>query len=109
MSVSDFARRLGVSRQRAAQIEDAELDGSITLASLRRAAEALDCALVFTLVPHGSLEDVVQQRAHEIATRDAQRIRQTMLLENQAVPKEDDRLVAGLEEALEGSRRLWRD
>ena len=65
MSVTDFARRLGVSRQRVSQIEAAEVEGSATLVTLRRAAEALGCTLVYALVPNESLEQIVRRRARQ--------------------------------------------
>lgn len=109
MSVTDFARRMGVSRQRASQIELAEVDGSITLGTLRRAAEALDCTLVYAVVPNESLDQLVHERAKSLAERDVGRVHQTMLLEDQGSPEDEKRLVSELAEDLQDSRRLWRD
>lgn len=109
MSVTDFAGRLGVSRQRVSQIEAAEVEGSATLVTLRRAAEALDCTLVYALVPNESLEQIVRRRARQVAARDVRRVQHTMLLEDQAHPDDEDRLVSELADDIQASRRLWRD
>lgn len=109
MSVTDFAGRLGVSRQRVSQIEAAEVEGSATLVTLRRAAEALDCTLVYALVPNESLEQIVRRRARQVAARDVRRVQHTMLLEDQAHPDDEDRLVSELADDMQASRRLWRD
>ena len=57
MSAPQFAERLGVARQTAQEQEQNEIDGSIRLSTLRRAAEALDCQLVYAFVPKPSLDE----------------------------------------------------
>ena len=52
MTTAQLAKRLGVSQPRAVGIEKAEARGAITLDSLERAAQALDCRLVYALVPN---------------------------------------------------------
>ena len=70
MSQAQFGRRLGVSRARANKIENSELDGSLTLASLERAAHALGCKVHYMLLPENeSLVAYVQQQARHIATK----------------------------------------
>jgi predicted DNA-binding mobile mystery protein A len=64
MSSYQLAKRMGVSQTRIRQFEGAEGDGSIRLATLRRAAEAMDCRLVYGLVPTAPLEEVVLRRAY---------------------------------------------
>lgn len=111
MSSADLASRLGTTRQAVAQLEKSEAEGSIRLESLRRAAEALECTLVYALVPNGSLEEIVDRRAREVALEEADRVRHTMLLEDQLVDEASDskRLVDELTDELKNSRRLWRD
>ena len=111
MSSADLASRLGTTRQAVAQLEKSEAEGSIRLESLRRAAEALECTLVYGLVPNGSLEEIVDRRAREVALEEADRVRHTMLLEDQLVDEASDskRLVDELTDELKNSRRLWRD
>lgn len=50
-----MAERASVKRQSFSQFEAAEEKGSISLASLRRAAEAMDCELVYFVVPKAAL------------------------------------------------------
>ena len=47
----EAAEKAAVTRQSYAQFEDSEQRGSISIASLRRAAGALDCELVYFVVP----------------------------------------------------------
>jgi predicted DNA-binding mobile mystery protein A len=48
------AAKAAMKRQSLAQFEVAESKGVITLASLRRAAEAMDCELVYFVLPRSS-------------------------------------------------------
>src|SRR4029079_14724254 len=57
MTGVQLASRLGVRPQTLNLIEKSEAEGTIQLKTLRRAAEALDCTLVYALVPKGSLEE----------------------------------------------------
>jgi predicted DNA-binding mobile mystery protein A len=83
MTGVQLAARLGVRPQTVDALERSEASGSIRLGTLRRAAEALDCTLVYALVPNTSLEDAVDRRARRIAIRDLQRVAHTMKLEAQ--------------------------
>lgn len=108
MSATQFAQRLGVARQTAQEQEQSEIDGSIGVMNLRRAAEALDCQLIYAFVPKTSLEDLVRTQARRVASAELSRVDQTMLLEGQRVdqPEADERLLERIEELI-GSRQLW--
>jgi predicted DNA-binding mobile mystery protein A len=85
MSAEQLATRIGVTKPRVYEIEKAEISGSITLNSLERAAHALDCKLVYTLVPRLPLQETVALRAQEIAKKRIRATSHTMLLEDQAL------------------------
>lgn len=108
MSGVQFARRLGVQPPSVAALEVSEESGSIQLKTLRRAAEALDCTLVYALVPNDSLEGVVQARARRIALRDLGRVAHTMKLEAQETPDgaTDERIDAYIRDNVK-ERDLW--
>jgi len=90
MTTAQLAGRIGVSQPRAVAIEQAERTGALTLDSLERAARALDCELVYALVPHRPLEEMVEERARLNAERRLARIRHTMTLEDQPVTAADE-------------------
>ncbi len=91
MTTAQFGRRMGVSQPRAVNVEQAELTGKITMESLQRAAEALNCRLVYALVPHESLEAQVEERARALAERHLGAVSHSMALENQRARDEDTR------------------
>jgi len=89
MSGVQFAKRLGISPPSVKAMEDSEAAGTIQINTLRRAAAAMDCQLVYALVPRSSLEGAVQSRAREIALRDLTRVARTMALEAQSTGDAD--------------------
>ncbi len=89
MSGRQLAERMGVSKQRASDVEKQELDGSATIKTMRRVAEGLDCVFVFGFVPKTSLEETVRARAQQVAAGRFARASQTMALEDQALSEEE--------------------
>ncbi len=72
-----------------ATMEQAEVTGATTLKTLRRAAEAMDCVLVYALVPKTSLKKTLQRQAQRKAERDTVRASRSMALENQALARDE--------------------
>jgi ABC-2 type transport system ATP-binding protein len=73
--VDEFAQRLGVSRREIFRLEKSEEESRIQLGTLRRAAEALDCELIYALTPRqGTLGEMAAVRgaAREAARKQAQ-------------------------------------
>ncbi len=89
MSSPQLARRMGI---RAAQsVEDMqkdELSGAIKLQTLGKLARALDCELIYALVPCRPLEEIRRDQATRVAGRLIRRVSHSMSLEDQAVSKE---------------------
>lgn len=85
MSAADLADRMGVTETSALRLEISERQGRIRMDSLRRAAEALDCDVVYAIVPRKPLEQMVQEQAQTKAAQEFGRVAHTMLLEDQQV------------------------
>lgn len=88
MSAEQLANRLGVTRARVVKIESAEIQDAITLRTLCETAEALDCELVYAIVPKAgsSLEDIIKNRAQQIAKERVSNVAHSMALEAQGLP-----------------------
>lgn len=108
MTGAQLGRHIGVTAQSVADIEKSEASGTIQLKTLRRVAEALDCVVVYALVPKSSLDDMVQRRAHEIAREELARIAHTMDLEAQGLSAQqrDEQIEAWIRDHLR-DRDLW--
>ena len=112
MTTAQLADRLGVSQPRIPVLEKAEANRSITLDSLERAAQALDCELVYVLVPKSTFQAQVEQRAVAVAQRRLQGVRHTMALEAQSIgaDKNDAQLAKLARELAEkAGPELWSD
>lgn len=110
MTGAQLARRLGVTAQSVLDLERSEAAETVQLKTLRRAAEALDCTLVYTLVPRTSLDDAVHVRAQHLAASTLRRVAHSMALEDQAVREDqaEERLRRFVESAIR-RRDLWED
>ena len=110
MSGAALARRLGMSQAGLHKLETAEASDAITLASLRKLAQALDCELQYALVPRTSLAQHIQEQAQHVAKKRLQPVAHTMALEDQAVSQNMNKLQLEqmTKQLLAGSRRqLW--
>jgi len=89
MTTAQLALRMRVKQPSVVELERSEAKGSIGLATLRRAAEALDCTLIYALVPNKPLETMVGARARAFARRRLEPVEHSMLLEDQKVAEGD--------------------
>ena len=88
MSGAQLARRMGVTRARITNIEQAELDGGVTLRSMQVAAEAMGCRFVYAVIPSGSVDDVILAQARRKARAIVGMANQHMALESQGLSEE---------------------
>jgi predicted DNA-binding mobile mystery protein A len=110
MSASQLATRLGTTRQAVSDLERRESRGTVTLGALKRAADALDCDVVYALVPRTSLSAMRERQARRRAERELGRIAHSMGLEAQyVIPAEHRQQVAERANGLlrNWSRRMW--
>jgi predicted DNA-binding mobile mystery protein A len=85
LSLDDVGTRIRKPRQRILEFEEAEAEDRITLKSLRSVAAALDCDLVYAIVPKfGSISELAERRLRQSATQDVLDVEHTMGLEDQA-------------------------
>lgn len=81
------ASKLGVTRASYADFEKAEQRGTISLHSLEKAAQAIDCSLVYFLVPNAGVADSFEALAerHDPRRKHLRAAEHSMALEDQAV------------------------
>lgn len=112
MSKTQLARRMNIVRQSLNDLESNELKGTITLASLRNAADGLGCDLQYVLVPRKPLQQMVADQALHRASKKLGRINQSQALEAAAIEAESfSRAVTDLATEIEILRPadLWND
>jgi predicted DNA-binding mobile mystery protein A len=112
MTSAQLAKRLGVVQSRVTAMEQAEMRQTLTLASLAKAAQAMDCQLVYALVPREPLEKLVKNRARLKAKEALNHISHSMVLEAQSVAETDEQeqLERMTREMIGGAGpSLWKD
>ena len=111
MSNRQLAGRLGVKASQSVEdMQEYEVGGTIKLQTLRKLAEALDCHLVYALVPRKPMDQIRKDRARLVASRLLRRVSHSMKLEDQGVSKkmEESELNRRIEKLLAGNPKdLW--
>jgi predicted DNA-binding mobile mystery protein A len=111
MSSYVLAKRMGCSRANITNLEQREKKGTITLKALEQAAQAMNCKLVYCLVPLEPIDKQLQNQARIVAQKQIRAINHSMQLEQQGLnPKQlqqqEDDLV---QELLKGNlKNLWK-
>ena len=105
------AERLNIASSTLHKSEQSEADERISLGQLRKLADALDCELVYALIPRMPLPQVVQEQAEKLAKAEVFGVAHTMALEDQKPTDEriQKQVTRRAEELLRGKwSDLWR-
>ncbi|HEY0332617.1 MAG TPA: helix-turn-helix domain-containing protein [Stenotrophomonas sp.] len=109
MTLAELGGRMGVSAVSVSKLEESERRSTIQLDSLQRAALALNCEVVYALVPREPLNEMVfNERVRQLDILHA-RTSQHMHLENQGVDDAAYREHLRREaETMVSDRQLWK-
>lgn len=107
MSYRQLGEKIGINPGSAQELENRELEGSISIKSLQQAANAFGMDLLYVFIPKEgkTIEGVIEKRANEIATDIVKRAKTTMALEDQTTVEEIDDLALRLKSEL--PKTLW--
>ncbi len=86
LSIRQLAERVGVGHGSINQLEKREPKKRVTLESLENAARAMDCKVVYAIVPQESgatLDDIIRNKAVAAASKILKEVSHTMKLEAQ--------------------------
>jgi len=83
INARQLADRLGVSKSRITRIEQDELNGSLTIKTMRRLADTLDCVFVYGFVPRTTLDETIKKQVVHVVKKRMSRVSHTMVLEDQ--------------------------
>ena len=109
MSQADLAGRLGVTPPAVASLERSEREETISLRRLADLAGALDCTLLYALVPNSTLEDTVLREARQQAAESLGYVGRTMDLEAQGLePKVAEDLLERETRRVIEAHQVWR-
>ena len=93
VTIREVSGKMRKTPQTVASFEKSEAADRITLQTLRRYAEAVDCELVYAIVPkNGSLKQLAETRIRAKAEKDVRAVEHTMALEGQATTGIEDKI-----------------
>jgi predicted DNA-binding mobile mystery protein A len=107
MSHADLGVRLGVTAASVSDMERSELERRVQLSTLARAADAMDCDLVYAFIPRHGLEETVQRAARAKLAIHVAAVSRSMELEDQAAPV-DQEIVDDEIRRLIASGKVWK-
>jgi len=111
MSTYQLAKRMGVNQTTTLRVEQREAEGKVTLDVIKKAAEAMDCKLIYAIVPkeqYSSLDDIINEHAEDFARKILKRTEHTMQLEKQGTgvsKSELKKMVKELKDDMDS--RIW--
>jgi len=84
MSLRQMGNKMGITAQSVKEIEQREQNETISLKVLRQFGKSLNLKLIYGFIPQdGSLENIIEKRAHELALEIVNRTSISMKLEDQ--------------------------
>lgn len=115
LSANSLAKRIGCTPQSLLRMEKREVEQTVSLESLNKVAKAMNCRLVYLIVPekgYDSYESIINHRAIKLSEKMVRGISHHMSLENQTVDdntvKEEINKLA-LELKVKLDPKLWED
>ena len=87
MSLRQLSDRTGLSKTAVRAAETSEARETVQMDTLKNLANAMECDLVYALVPRGSIHTILDIQARRIAARSLGRVSESMELEAQAVER----------------------
>ena len=85
MNTRQVGKRCNVSSERIIRIESDEMEGRTTLATLEKIAQAMNCRLVYAIVPNDGMIEFIEKTAEDKAKTQLQQTSHHMALEDQKI------------------------
>lgn len=85
LTLAELAKLVSISPVTLAQAERREIEGKVSLSTLRKIAEAMECELIYSFVPKKDMKTLIHDKAFEKAAKTLGIADLHMKLENQKV------------------------
>lgn len=107
LTLSELAKLVSLSTATVAQAERREVEGQVSLSTLKKMAEAMDCDLVYAFVPKKELKTLIHDRAFEKARKALNVAGLHMKLENQKVEGDENERIERLARKFIEKGDIW--
>jgi predicted DNA-binding mobile mystery protein A len=110
MPLKTMSKKLGYSIRGAKDLEMREANGNVTLNTLREAAEAMDCRLIYFIVPKQPLDETLDLAANELADKMTGNISNSMALEGQQTTRSEQNEARKMlvDKLMNNPKKIWR-
>ena len=107
LTLSELGARSDHSKQGVAQAERREAEGQVSLSTLKKMAEAMECELIYAFVPKKELKTLIHDKAIEKARKTLGLADLHMKLENQKVEGDEEVRVERLAKKFIEQGDIW--
>lgn len=107
MTQAELAALLQINQKSLHALEISEAQKKIRLESLEKVAEALDCDLIYALVPRNSLEGHYRNRARALTIAQLKSIEETMALEDQSMKFSEAKIEKQINNLIQNNKVSW--
>lgn len=107
LTLEELAKRVSLSKGSVAQAERREVDGQVSISTLNKMAEAMDCELVYAFVPKKDLKTFIHDKAVEKAKSTLGQADLHMKLENQKVTGDKNERIERLAQKYIDKGDIW--
>ncbi len=107
MTLKELGSLAGLSLPTIAQAEKREAEGKVTIETLNKIANAMECEFVYAFVPKEDIPEMLKKKAMEKAKRSILRADTHMSLEDQKVQDDLTSRVERLAEKLIEKGKVW--
>ena len=107
MTLKKLSERTSVSVASVAQAERSEAKGKVTIATLKKMAEGMDCEFIYAFVPRKTIKETLKARALQKAKQLLAQADTHMTLENQKVEQDLNERIEMLAKTLLNKGDVW--
>jgi predicted DNA-binding mobile mystery protein A len=107
LTLSELAKLTSLSTATVAQAERREMEGQVSLSTLKKMAEAMDCELVYAFVPKKDLRTMIHDKAFEKAAKALNIADLHMKLEDQKVSGDEKERIERLAKKFIEKGDIW--
>jgi predicted DNA-binding mobile mystery protein A len=107
LTSAELANIVGISSKTVIQSEQREMEGKVTIATLKKMAEAMECEVIYAFVPKSTIRDTIISNARKKAIRRLSEAGLHMKLENQNPDKSIEDQIEALTYKLIEEGKVW--
>jgi predicted DNA-binding mobile mystery protein A len=107
MTLANLAKATKVATPTIKKIEQREAEGRVTLETMRKIANAMNCHFIYAFVPEKEVYVLLKERAHEKAAKLIRNADIHMTLEDQRVTEDFESRVEQLADVLLKKGDIW--